>query len=233
MRSLLLFSALLLGACTDSPKGKIQAMGIEYNNNTFVALGSSTIKKSGEVSRISSQETIKIIDLFLDSGMGPNVKHDEGFTIAHIVATKGHTAVLDHLVSAGVDLNLEDRSGSTPLDWAEEELLLDSGYGKMAELHKNMAKNRAAALAKNGAHNSDKFVAKKKIITCVKKNMNLADLISSCDKEKSSKSECQKSLTKLKEMRDSIKSGRLVASEDQDSCLSIVKDKIEFDLKSF
>jgi hypothetical protein len=58
------------------------------------------------------------ITLLLDSGADIRAFNDAGATALHLAVEGGSDAVVKLLAERGADLNLEDKSGRTPLDIA-------------------------------------------------------------------------------------------------------------------
>ncbi|HVY63821.1 MAG TPA: ankyrin repeat domain-containing protein [Gammaproteobacteria bacterium] len=68
--------------------------------------------------RPSEQEAIAAVDFLLDHGVAPSIANDMGSTALHIAALRDYPGVIRHMAERGVDLNVADREGFTPLDYA-------------------------------------------------------------------------------------------------------------------
>ena len=54
----------------------------------------------------------------MDHGADPQIGNDLGSTALHIAALRDYPGVIRHMAEKGVDLNVADREGFTPLDYA-------------------------------------------------------------------------------------------------------------------
>jgi ankyrin repeat protein len=68
--------------------------------------------------RPAEDEAIAAIDFLLDHGVAASVANDIGSTALHIAALRGYPGVIKHMAQRGADLNVADREGFTPLDYA-------------------------------------------------------------------------------------------------------------------
>jgi len=66
----------------------------------------------------SEEKAIAAIDFLMDHGVAPTVANDMGSTALHIAALRNYPAVIKHMAGRGADLNVADREGLTPLDYA-------------------------------------------------------------------------------------------------------------------
>jgi hypothetical protein len=64
------------------------------------------------------EEAIAAIDFLLDRGVDPTVGNDLGSTALHLAALRAYPGVIKRMAERGVDLNVADREGFTPLDYA-------------------------------------------------------------------------------------------------------------------
>ncbi len=64
------------------------------------------------------EEAIAAIDFLLDRGVDPSIGNDIGSTALHLAALRAYPGVIKHMAERGVDLNVADREGFTPLDYA-------------------------------------------------------------------------------------------------------------------
>jgi ankyrin repeat protein len=70
----------------------------------------------------TEEKAIAAIDFLLDRGVSPAAANDLGSTALHIAALRDYPGVVKHMAERGVDLNVADREGFTPLDYAEGRL---------------------------------------------------------------------------------------------------------------
>jgi ankyrin repeat protein len=68
--------------------------------------------------RPTEDEAIAAIDFLLDHGVKPAIANEMGTTALHMAALRDYPAVIRHLAERGVDLNVADGEGYTPLDYA-------------------------------------------------------------------------------------------------------------------
>ena len=66
----------------------------------------------------TEKQAIAAIDFLLDHGVPPSVANDLGTTALHMAALRDYPGVIRHMAERGVDLNIADREGFTPLDYA-------------------------------------------------------------------------------------------------------------------
>ena len=83
---------------------------------------------------------IKTIAAVVLVGCGPsasdvNWKDQNGKTLLHYAAWKGHKEIAELLIANGANVNAKDKDGYTPLDWAAGEIadLLRKHGGKTGE----------------------------------------------------------------------------------------------------
>ncbi|HEX5045748.1 MAG TPA: ankyrin repeat domain-containing protein [Gammaproteobacteria bacterium] len=70
----------------------------------------------------TEEKAIAAIDFLLDHGVSPSVANDAGSTALHLAALRDYPGVVKHMAERGIDLNMGDRDGFTPLDYAEGRL---------------------------------------------------------------------------------------------------------------
>jgi len=70
----------------------------------------------------TEEKAIAALDFLLDHGVAPSIANDMGSTALHLAALRDYPGVIKHLAKRGVDLNVADREGFTPLDYAEGRL---------------------------------------------------------------------------------------------------------------
>ncbi len=66
----------------------------------------------------SEQKAIAALDFLLEKGANPTVGNALGTTALHTAALRDYPGVIKHLAERGVDLNVADSEGFTPLDYA-------------------------------------------------------------------------------------------------------------------
>src|SRR5262245_8977751 len=67
-------------------------------------------------------DAIAAVDFLLDRGADPVMGNDAGSTALHIAALRAYPGVIKHFAERGLDLNVADREGFTPLDYAQGRL---------------------------------------------------------------------------------------------------------------
>ncbi len=98
----------------------------------------------------SEKAAIAAIDFLLDHGVAPSIANDLGTTALHMAALRDYPGVVRHMAQRGADLNVADREGFTPLDYAVGHLpskVRAKGPGADAAV--------AVALRELGAHGRD------------------------------------------------------------------------------
>jgi hypothetical protein len=70
----------------------------------------------------TEEKAIAAIDFLLDHGVAPTVANDAGSTALHLAALRDYPGVVKHMAQRGINLNMGDRDGFTPLDYAEGRL---------------------------------------------------------------------------------------------------------------
>jgi ankyrin repeat protein len=63
-------------------------------------------------------DAVAAVDLLLDRGADPVMGNDAGSTALHIAALRAYPGVIRRMAERGVDLNVADSEGFTPLDYA-------------------------------------------------------------------------------------------------------------------
>jgi ankyrin repeat protein len=66
----------------------------------------------------TEKAAIAAIDFLLDHGVKPGIANDLGTTALHMAALRDYPGVIRHMAERGADLNVGDREGFTPLDYA-------------------------------------------------------------------------------------------------------------------
>jgi hypothetical protein len=102
--------------------------------------------------RPTEEEAIPAIDFLLDRGVDPSLGNDLGTTALHMAAMRNYPGVIKHMAERGVDLDVADREGFTPLDYAMGRLPARLARGNPPRTDLNEA---AAALRELGARGKD------------------------------------------------------------------------------
>jgi ankyrin repeat protein len=102
--------------------------------------------------RPTEEEAIPAIDFLLDHGVDPSIANDLGTTALHVAAMRNFPGIIRHMAERGADLNVADREGFTPLDYAEGRLprRLARGSSPSSEITE-----AAAALRELGARRKE------------------------------------------------------------------------------
>nr|CAD7444734.1 unnamed protein product [Timema bartmani] len=58
------------------------------------------------------------VTLLMQHGADPSLRDGEGCSCIHLAAQFGHTAIVAYFVAKGVNVNMQDRNGMTPLMWS-------------------------------------------------------------------------------------------------------------------
>jgi hypothetical protein len=66
----------------------------------------------------TEEKAIAAIDFLLDHGVDPSIANDLGTTALHMAALRDYPGVIRRMAERGADLNVADREGYTPLDYA-------------------------------------------------------------------------------------------------------------------
>jgi ankyrin repeat protein len=64
------------------------------------------------------EDAIAAVDFLLDRGADPAMGNDAGSTALHVAALRAYPGVIRRMAERGLDLNVADREGFTPLDYA-------------------------------------------------------------------------------------------------------------------
>jgi ankyrin repeat protein len=102
--------------------------------------------------RPTEDEAIAAIDFLLGRGVAPTVANGAGATVLHTAAQRNYPAVIRHLAARGVDLDVGDSQGYTPLDYALGRL---PGRGGRAAAPPAEISEAAAALRELGARGKE------------------------------------------------------------------------------
>ncbi len=63
-------------------------------------------------------DAVAAVDFLLDRGADAAMGNDAGSTALHIAALRAYPGVIKRMAERGLDLNVADREGFTPLDYA-------------------------------------------------------------------------------------------------------------------
>jgi ankyrin repeat protein len=63
-------------------------------------------------------DAVKAVDFLLDRGADPAMGNDAGSTALHIAALRAYPGVIKRMAERGLDFNVADKEGFTPLDYA-------------------------------------------------------------------------------------------------------------------
>ena len=77
--------------------------------------------KTGEIllhKVVPYQRNLEVIKLLASEMIDANIKKHDGITLLHLVAALGKTDEVNSLVSQGINVNIKDNIGFTPLHWA-------------------------------------------------------------------------------------------------------------------
>ena len=99
--------------------------------------------------RPTEEEAIAAIDFLLEHGVAPTIANDIGTTALHMAALRDYPGVIRHMAERGVDLDVGDGDGYTPLDYALGHL------PKKLRAKPPADAASAAELRKLGAHEKD------------------------------------------------------------------------------
>jgi ankyrin repeat protein len=66
----------------------------------------------------TEDQAIAAIDFLMDHGVEPSIANNIGTTTLHMAALRNYPGVISHMAEKGVDLNVADVEGFTPLDYA-------------------------------------------------------------------------------------------------------------------
>ncbi|XP_049956340.1 palmitoyltransferase Hip14 [Schistocerca serialis cubense] len=58
------------------------------------------------------------VTLLMQYGADPSLRDGEGCSCIHLAAQFGHTAIVAYFIAKGVNMNMQDRNGMTPLMWS-------------------------------------------------------------------------------------------------------------------
>ncbi len=99
----------------------------------LVFLAGCSNNEKAMVEAVTKGDTAKVQG-FLDQGLSPNLKADDGKSVLMLAAYLGHTDIAKLLIDRGADVNAKDNDGKTPLMYAAEKgniemakLLLEKG----------------------------------------------------------------------------------------------------------
>jgi ankyrin repeat protein len=97
-----------------------------------VALEEYRASQVKELFEAAKKDDLAKVASFINAGFDPNVQDEDGKTVLHIAAHRGHVAMTKRLIDARADPNIQDNIGETPLHravWHSNILqrLIDAG----------------------------------------------------------------------------------------------------------
>ncbi len=110
----LIFVLIPLIGCTKSQgsaRRELTTLNVPYTQKQFL-----TSAKEGNT---------KVVALFLQAGMDPNVKNNDGQTALMLAAYSGHIDTVKLLIRHGASINVIDKYGDSALSWAAGEKHMD------------------------------------------------------------------------------------------------------------
>ena len=103
--------------------------------------------------RPTEEDAIAAIDFLLDHGVDPNMANDAGATAVHMAALRNYDGLLKHMATRGANLDVADRKGFTPLDYA-----LGNSSPALRDRAAGVANQTTAAVLRGlGAHGRDEL----------------------------------------------------------------------------
>jgi palmitoyltransferase ZDHHC13/17 len=66
----------------------------------------------------SRQGHLGAMVILMQYGADPTLRDGEGCSCIHLAAQFGFTAIVAYLVAKGINVNMQDKSGMTPLMWS-------------------------------------------------------------------------------------------------------------------
>lgn len=102
--------------------------------------------------RPTEEEAIPAIDFLLDQGVDASIANNTGATALHTAAQRNYPGIIRHMAERGANLNVADREGFTPLDYAMGRLPGRAGRSASPSAELNEA---AAALRELGARGKE------------------------------------------------------------------------------
>ncbi|MCL4557165.1 MAG: ankyrin repeat domain-containing protein [Deltaproteobacteria bacterium] len=103
-----------MAGCTKSQSAarkELTGLNVQYNQDQFL-----NSAKDGNT---------KVVELFLQAGMDPNVKNKDGQTALMLAAYSGHIGTVELLIKHGAYINVIDKYGDSALSWAAGEKHMD------------------------------------------------------------------------------------------------------------
>jgi ankyrin repeat protein len=87
-----------VGKSAEQARQELVKLNIEYSTDSFVK-------------RVAEADLV-VVDLFLRTGMNPNAVDKNGKTALLVAIDGGHKAIVEKLIQAGADVNLNNVEGS-------------------------------------------------------------------------------------------------------------------------
>ena len=69
----------------------------------------------------ADQDKQNAFEMLIQNGADPSLKNNGGFSLLHFAAQGGNTSIINKLLSLGLDVDLKDLYGKTPLIIAIEK----------------------------------------------------------------------------------------------------------------
>lgn len=101
---------ILVAGCNKSPdsaRRELSGLNIQYTPEQFF-----NSAKNGDT---------KVVKLFVEAGMDPNVKNVDGQTALMFASYSGHIDTVKLLLGNGAYINIVDKFGDSALTWADAE----------------------------------------------------------------------------------------------------------------
>ncbi len=97
------------------------------------------VKLTVALETVALESQLGLLELLLVDGLDVNARNQDGQTLLHWAAQRGHLEATEMLLEHGADPTIADRLGKTPLRWA-----LESGHPQVANLLRRHSKRRRA-----------------------------------------------------------------------------------------
>jgi ankyrin repeat protein len=101
---------ILVAGCNKGPdtaRKELSSLNVQYTPEQFF-----NNAKNGDT---------RVVKLFIEAGMDPNVKNADGQTALMFASYSGHTETVKLLLGNGASINTVDKFGDSALTWADAE----------------------------------------------------------------------------------------------------------------